>query len=120
MVRGDQRIAFGIMGGWNQSQAHAQFVSNVVDHGMNIQAALEAARFNHESFVGCEVSVEERVPEAVRAQLGTRGHVVRVRGSFSGIMGGGQAVLRDGAAGVNYGASDPRKDGAAIPEPIGS
>ena len=35
-------VAFGIMGGWNQSQAHAQFVSNVVDHGMNIQAALEA------------------------------------------------------------------------------
>ena len=42
MSRGDVRIAFGIMGGWNQSQAHAQFVSNVVDHGMNIQDALEA------------------------------------------------------------------------------
>jgi len=39
------RIAFGIMGGWNQSQAHAQFVANVVDHKMNIQAALEAPRF---------------------------------------------------------------------------
>ena len=45
MEKGDLRIAFGIMGGWNQAQAHAQFVSNVVDHGMNIQAALEEPRF---------------------------------------------------------------------------
>ena len=42
MTKGDVRIAFGIMGGFNQAQAHAQFVSNVVDHGMNIQAAMEA------------------------------------------------------------------------------
>src|SRR5205807_5159886 len=45
MERGDQRIGFGIMGGANQPLAHAQFVSNVVDYGMNIQAALENARF---------------------------------------------------------------------------
>ena len=45
-------MAFGIMGGWNQSQAHAQFVSNVVDHGMNIQAALEAARVTKLTFDG--------------------------------------------------------------------
>jgi gamma-glutamyltranspeptidase/glutathione hydrolase len=118
MTRGGRRIAFGIMGGWNQSQAHAQFVSNVVDHGMNIQAALEAPRFNHESFRGCDVSIEVRVPEAVRTALEARGHIVHLRGDFSGVMGGGQAVLRDDAAGVNYGASDPRKDGAAIPEPV--
>ena len=35
-----------------------------------------------------------------------------------GAVGGGQSVMRDYAAGVNYGASDPRKDGAAIPEPM--
>src|SRR5260370_37391595 len=46
MSQGKVRIAFGIMGGWNQSQAHAQFVSNLVDHKMNIQAALEAPRFS--------------------------------------------------------------------------
>ena len=45
MEKGDMRIAFGIMGGWNQAQAHAQFVANIVDFKMNIQAALEAARF---------------------------------------------------------------------------
>ena len=42
---GDVRIAFGIMGGWNQSQAHAQFVSHVADFNQNIQAAMEAPRF---------------------------------------------------------------------------
>ena len=63
------RIAFGIMGGWNQAQAHAQFVSNVVDHGMNIQAALEAPRFTKLTFEGCDVQIESRVPEAVRSEL---------------------------------------------------
>jgi gamma-glutamyltranspeptidase/glutathione hydrolase len=111
------RIAFGIMGGWNQSQAHAQFVSNVVDHGMNIQAALEAARVTKLTFVGNDVICESRVPEPVRRDLARRGHELDLRGSFSSVVGGGQSVMRDDWAGVNYGASDPRKDGAAIPEP---
>ena len=54
------------MGGWNQSQAHAQFVSNVVDHGMNIQAALEAARLTKLTFTGCDVTMESRMPESAR------------------------------------------------------
>src|SRR5258708_26256039 len=45
MERGDVRIGFGIMGGANQPLAHAQFVSNMADYGMNIHAALEAPRF---------------------------------------------------------------------------
>jgi gamma-glutamyltranspeptidase/glutathione hydrolase len=110
------RIAFGIMGGWNQSQAHAQFVSDVVDHQMNIQSALEAPRFTKQTFAGCDVELESRVPEAVRAELQTRGHKIELRGEFASSVGGGQAVLRDFATGVNYGASDPRKDGAAIPQ----
>jgi gamma-glutamyltranspeptidase/glutathione hydrolase len=117
MEKGSMRIAFGIMGGWNQSQAHAQFVSNVVDFGMNIQAALEAPRFSKHSFGGCDVEMEQRIPADVRAALESRGHKIIVRGDFSSAMGGGQAVMRDYARGVNYGASDPRKDGAAIPEP---
>jgi gamma-glutamyltranspeptidase/glutathione hydrolase len=118
MSKGDTRIAFGIMGGWNQSQAHAQFVSNTVDHGMNIQAALEAPRFTKDTFDGCDVQIERRVPTEVRAELEAKGHKLEVRGDFARSTGGGQAVLRDFAAGVNYGASDPRKDGAAIPEPL--
>ena len=116
MQKDDARIAFGIMGGWNQSQAHAQFVCDVVDHKMNIQAALEAARFTKLTFEGRDVSVERRIPKAVRAGLAAKGHQIDGQGDFSTMMGGGQAVMRNLATGVNYGASDPRKDGSAIPE----
>ncbi len=116
MHKGDVRVAFGIMGGWNQAQAHAQFVTNLVDFKMNIQAALEAPRFTKLTFEGCDVQMEGRVSGNVRNELQAKGHLIEVRGAFSSQMGGGQAVLRDFAAGVNYGASDPRKDGAAIPE----
>ncbi len=116
MTRGDTRIAFGIMGGWNQAQAHAQFVSDIVDHHMNIQAALEAPRFTKQTFPGCDVDLESRVSEAVRSELTAKGHQLQIRGPFAGEVGGGQAILRDFAKGINYGASDPRKDGAAMPE----
>ena len=116
MTKGDTRIAFGIMGGFNQAQAHAQFVSNVVDFGMNIQGALESARFTKPAFNGCDVLFEDRIPVAVRASLESRGHQVRVVGAFSASMGGGQATERNFSTGVNFGASDPRKDGEAIPE----
>ena len=116
MSNGQERIAFGIMGGFNQAQAHAQFVSNVVDFGMNIQAAMEGARFSKRTFAGCDVDVEDRVPAAVREDLSKRGHQIVLRGAYSAAMGGGQAVQRDISSGVNYGASDPRKDGEAIPE----
>ena len=118
MSRGQERIAFGIMGGFNQAQAHAQFVSNVADHGMNIQAAIEAPRFTKYSFTGCDVLMEDRFPAEIRTVLTERGHKIGLEGSFSQAVGGGQAVRRDFSSGVNYGASDPRKDGEAIPEPI--
>jgi len=114
--RGDTRVAFGIMGGWNQSQAHAQFIANLVDYKMNIQAALEAPRFTKRTFEGCDVQMENRFSGKVRDELTAKGHKIQVMGTFSSAMGGGQVVLRDFAAGVNYGASDPRKDGAAVAE----
>ncbi len=117
MSRGNVRIAFGIMGGFNQAQAHAQFVADLVDYQMNIQAALDAPRFTKSSFDGCDVQMEQRIPASVRAELEKKGHVIQVRGDYTSLVGGGQAVKRDFAVGVNYGASDPRKDGAAIPEP---
>ena len=83
---------------------------------MNIQAALEAARFTKLTFDGRDVSVERRIPQAVRAGLSAKGHQIDVQGDFSTMMGGGQAVMRNLSTGVNYGASDPRKDGSAIPE----
>jgi gamma-glutamyltranspeptidase/glutathione hydrolase len=115
MQRAGTRIAFGIMGGWNQAQAHAQFVSNIVDFGMNIQAALEAARFSKDTFGGCDVNFEARVPAATLKDLAAMGHQIVMRGDYSSTrMGAGQAVERDSVLGVNFGASDPRKDGAAV------
>lgn len=117
MEQGDQKIAFGIMGGWNQAQAHAQFVSNIVDFGMNIQGALDAPRFSKETFPGCDVNFESRIPKAVRDSLTAMGHEPVMRGDFSSTrMGAGQAVLRNMKTGLNAGASDPRKDGGAIAE----
>src|SRR5262249_49735447 len=117
MQRDHHHIAFGIMRGLNQAQAHAQFVSNVVDHGMTIQAALEAPRFTKMTLGGNDVRIEGRVPAAGRDELTRRGHELEVLGGYAGLVGGGQAVMRDSQTGVNYGASSPRKDGAAIPEP---
>jgi gamma-glutamyltranspeptidase/glutathione hydrolase len=118
MTNDKERIAFGIMGGFNQAQAHAQFVSNVVDFDMNIQEALEAARFTKQTFAACDVDMEDRIPAGVREDLAKRGHQIVLHGTYSSVMGGGQAVQRDVSTGVNYGASDPRKDGEAIPEPF--
>jgi len=116
MERGGLHIGFGIMGGLNQAQAHAQFVSNLVDHGMSIQSALEAPRFTKATFGGCDVSIENRIPPEIRDALTAKGHQLKVLGDFSSLMGGGQVVVHDSAKGVNYGASDPRKDGSAVPE----
>jgi gamma-glutamyltranspeptidase/glutathione hydrolase len=115
MEKGDVRIGFGIMGGWNQSQAHAQFVANIADYGMNIQEALEAGRFTQGSFDGCDVRLEALIPEAVRNALGEQGHEVEVVPPRTGTFGKGQAVQSNGD-GVHFGASEPRADGAAIPE----
>jgi gamma-glutamyltranspeptidase/glutathione hydrolase len=117
MEQGSRHIGFGIMRGINQAQAQAQFVSNIVDHGMNIQMALEAPRFTKVTLGGCDLYIEGRVPENARDELTRRGHRLTVVGDYSGWMGGGQAVMHDSTTKVNYGASSPRKDGAAIPEP---
>ena len=115
MEKGDVKIGFGIMGGWNQGQAHAQFVSHIADFGMNVQEALEAGRFTKGSFTGCDVQIEALVPEKTREELKARGHEIRVVQPRSGSFGYGQAVMR-GPGGVHFGGSEPRHDGAAIPQ----
>jgi len=117
MEREHQHIGFGIMGGANQPLAHAQFVSNVVDYGMNIQAALEAARFTVSPQRGCHIVIESRVDPVVLQTLSGMGHQLEVHREYSSSMGRGQAVLHDSRAKVNYGASDARADGSAEPEP---
>src|SRR6185312_7966560 len=117
MEKGDLHIGFGIMGGLNQAQAHAQYVSDIVDHGMNIQAAMEAPRFTNRSFGGCTFQMENRIPEAVQAALAAKGDKIVLTNAYSDVMGGGQAVEYNSATGVKFAASDPRKDGEAVPQP---
>jgi gamma-glutamyltranspeptidase/glutathione hydrolase len=119
MERGDVHIGFGIMGGANQPLAHAQFVSNFVDYGMNIQGALEAPRFTVTSGqVSCDILIESRVAPDVIQALRKKGHNLIVRGEYTALMGRGQAVVHNSKTGMNAAASDPRADGSAEPEPI--
>src|SRR5215813_2033139 len=117
MERGDVHIGFGIMGGTNQPLAHAQFVSNFVDYGMNLQGALEAPRFtvagNH---VSCEIVIESRVKPDVLEALRDKGHNLTVRKEYTSQMGRGQAVMHNSKTGMNSAGSDPRADGMAEPE----
>ncbi|MGH9347136.1 MAG: gamma-glutamyltransferase [Vicinamibacterales bacterium] len=108
MKDGRPLMPFGVMGGDNQAQAHVQVVVNLVDFGMNVQDAGDAARVRHG---GDSLAAESGVSEAVRAALERRGHQVR---DGRGSVGGYQAVLIDPKTGVLMGGSDPRKDGLAI------
>jgi len=116
MQNDNRRVAFGIMGGFNQAQAHAQFVSNIVDFNMNIQAALEAARFTKRDFQGCGVWVENGIAPDVIAGLKSQGHEVTVWPRYFQSMGRGNAVEVNESSPVHYGATDPRADGEAVPE----
>ena len=101
-------MAFGVMGGDNQAQAHAQVVANVVDFGMHVQEAGDAARVRH---MGQELAVESGIDADVRRALEAKGHIL-VDGR--GAVGGYQAIWIDHESGVLLGGSDLRKDGLAI------
>jgi len=116
MEKDDIHIGFGIMGGWNQAQAHAQFVANVVDYGMNVQAALEQPRFTKGTFEGCDVQMENTIPASVRDELTKLGHQIELLEPFSFTVGQGEAVVRDTRRNVNFAGADPRSDGEAIPQ----
>ena len=88
---------------------------SLVDFGLDVQQALEVGRFTKGSFQGCDVSVEALIAESVRKELTAMGHDVRLVQPRSGTFGYGQAVMSDGT-GVHYAGSEPRHDGAAIPE----
>jgi gamma-glutamyltranspeptidase/glutathione hydrolase len=118
MEQGDVHIGFGIMGGPNQPLAHAQFVSNLVDYGMNIQAAVEAPRFTvSDNTVSCDIVIESRIKPEVLQALRDKEHNLTVQKEYSVAMGRGQAVMHNSKTRMNSGASDPRADGVAEPEP---
>ncbi|MBN8631703.1 MAG: gamma-glutamyltransferase family protein [Rhodobacterales bacterium] len=108
MLRRGGRVLmpFGVMGGAYQPCGHARFVTNMVDYGMEPQAAIDAPR----SFSGPEgLEVERGYSDLVRAELADMGHKVVVPDAP---LGGAQAIRIDGE--VLVGASDPRKDGCAL------
>jgi gamma-glutamyltranspeptidase/glutathione hydrolase len=117
MERGDQHIGFGIMGGANQPLAHAQFVSDIADYGMNLQQALETVRFTVHPEGGCNIRIESRVRPEVLDKLSATGHKLQVQKEYSTSMGRGNAVLHDSKTNINYAGSDARADGSAEPEP---
>jgi len=112
-------LAFGLMGGDMQPQGHVQIVLNLVDYGLDLQAAGDAARWRHgddqeptgEPAIGNgKLFLENGVPASVRAALAARGHAVR---PADGGFGGYQAIMRDAERGVWIAATEMRKDGAA-------
>ena len=101
-------LSFGVMGGQYQAMGQAYVLSNWIDYGMDVQQALDAARF---FLYGGVLDVEDGVPEATREGLRAKGHRVV---SEDPPHGGGQAILIDWEQGVLHGGSDPRKDGCAM------
>jgi gamma-glutamyltranspeptidase/glutathione hydrolase len=109
MVRQGGRVTmpFGVMGGGYQPCGHARLVSNIVDYGMDVQEAIDAAR----CFSGPDgMAVERGYAQAVRDGLAALGHQVSIPAKP---LGGAQAIVI-GADGVLYAGSDPRKDGIAL------
>ena len=99
-------LSFGVMGGAMQPQGHVQVLLNMIEFGMNVQDAGEAARFNHKA--GLEVALESGIDPETVAKLARMGHQVTLT---SGGFGGYQAIQIDWDRGVLIGGTDPRKDG---------
>ena len=108
MKNGLPWLSFGVMGADHQTQGHVQVLANLVDFGMNVQEAGEAARANH---AGDSVTLESAIPAEARAGLAQRGHRVA---EATGVYGGYQGIMIDAQTGVLMGGSDVRKDGLAI------
>ena len=117
---GQPWLSFGVMGGAMQPQGHVQVLIHLIDFGMDLQAAGDAARIRHEG--GREptgvakdprgtVYAESGIPPETVAELRRRGHTVVVE---AGGFGGYQAIQRDPSTGVYTAATEMRKDGVAL------
>ena len=109
-IDGQALGAFGVMGGSMQPQGHLQVISDLVDRGLNPQAALDAPRWRFER--GNRVLLEQTVPRHIALELSDRGHDVRITAEPD-LFGKGQMILRLDN-GTLVGASEPRADGMAI------
>lgn len=112
--------AYGVMGGGMQPQGHTQVLVNMIDFGMNVQEAGDAARWQHEGSpeptgekgdgVGI-VYVEQGVSPAVIEELKKRGHKVEVKPGLH--YGSYEAIVRDHVNGVYRAGTEMRVDGHA-------
>lgn len=120
MKDGEPFMAFGLMGGDMQPQGHVQVVTDIIDFGMNVQEAGDAARWRH--FGNAEptgepsqgigtVEMETGFDPKVKAELEKRGYKIL---PGTGGFGGYQAIVFDAKNRVYWGASEMRKDGEAI------
>ena len=105
-------LSMGTPGSWGILQTTPQFLTNVLDHGMNVQQAIDSPRFRVST--GLNVDMEERFPLHVRELLETKGHQVNVLPAWSRIVGGAQGIQFDPAEGTFQGGADPRRDGYAL------
>lgn len=113
-------FSFGVMGGAMQPQGHVQVLLNIIDFGMNIQEAGDAARFRHTGSSqpdfgvmtdGGRVNLESGiVPQVVRELMGKGHRIAGARGGF----GGYQGIWIDHERGILIGATESRKDGCAV------
>lgn len=101
-------MSFGVMGGAMQAQGHVQVLLNMLVFGMDVQRAIDAARFRHLN--GLQVALEAPITDQTRAALKAMGHEITDENRTS--FGGAQAIVRLLKGYV--GGSDPRKDGMAV------
>ena len=105
-------LSLGTPGSWGILQTTPQILINVLDFGMNVQAAIEAPRLR--VFEKRRVVMEERFSAHVRSALISKGHDIELAEPFSATVGGAQAILIDQESGTFQGGADPRRDGTAI------
>ncbi|MFZ2648978.1 MAG: gamma-glutamyltransferase, partial [Burkholderiaceae bacterium] len=118
--RGDEKLwgVVGCMGADGQPQIHAQTYVNMIDHGRDIQEALEAPRWLSGRFALGEardtLHIEARFGPGTLAELARRGHALNRWGDWHELAGHAHGITLDAQSGIRYGGSDPRSDGAAI------
>jgi gamma-glutamyltranspeptidase/glutathione hydrolase len=107
-------LCFGVMGGFMQPQGHTQVLVNMVDFGLDPQAALDAPRFKVDERGSKRVDIESGAPLRTRKALAAMGYDMRSQAQFDWPFGGGQVIAVDADSGALWGGSDPRKDGCAV------
>lgn len=107
------RLLIGTPGSYGILQTTPQMIMNVLDHQMNVQAAIEAPRVKTGA-PGFVVNAESRIDREVCAELERRGHRLHLLGDWSPVVGGAQGIMVDADTGSFMGGADPRRDGYAL------